>query len=108
MPVGYSWPASGLIGYDMAKLHELKARTGKPVTQLLREAVELLYDSTSADDSPPITMAKPAEKRTNVIEPVQPIVEAYITTAKRRVQRTLFSDSSMDTVICAESDLPSE
>lgn len=104
MPVGYSWPASGLIGYDMAKLQELKKRTGKPVAQLVHEAVQLLYDSMAAEGAQQPAVAKPPEKRTKVVQPAQPVVDAYVTAAKRNVQRSLFSDSASDTATCAETD----
>jgi hypothetical protein len=104
MPVGYPWPASGLIGYDMAKLQELKKRTGKAVSQLVHEAVQLLYDTMTAEATQPTGIARPPEKRTKVIQPAQPMVEAYVTAAKRNVQRSLFSDSAADTATCAETD----
>ena len=105
LPVGYQWPASGLIGYDMAKLQELKKRTGKPVSQLLHEAVHLLYDTMTEDVSATTTIAEPTEKRSKTVEPLKPVVEAYVSGAKRNVQRTLFSDSAADTAICAETDV---
>ena len=104
MPIGYPWPASGLIGYDMAKLQELKKRTGKPVSQLVHEAVQLLYDRMTAEATQPPTTAKSPEKRTKIVQPAQPVVETYVTVAKRNVQRSLFSDSAADTTTCAEAD----
>ena len=104
MPVGYPWPASGLIGYDMAKLQDLKKRTGKPVSQLVHEAVQLLYETMTAEGTQPPAIAKEPEKRTKVIEPKQPVAAAYVTTTRRGVQRTLFSDTSTDPASCAESD----
>ena len=41
---GYQWPASRLTADDMHKLHLLRMDTKKPITQLIHEAVELLYE----------------------------------------------------------------
>lgn len=108
MPVGHPWPASGLIGYDMVKLQELKKRTGKPVSQLVHEAVQLLYDTMMAEVTQPPATANPPEKRTKVIQPAEPVVEEYVQDTERNVQRTLFSKSAADTAICAETDALAE
>jgi hypothetical protein len=38
----YSWPASGLGKDEMPRLHEASQATGKPITVLVREAVQRL------------------------------------------------------------------
>jgi len=40
---GYPWPASFLSSKEMAKLAELRARTGRPITKLLQESVTVYY-----------------------------------------------------------------
>ena len=40
----YQWPASRLTVEDMFKLHTIRIETGKPINELLHEAVELMYE----------------------------------------------------------------
>ena len=47
-PKGYRWPASKLTGSDMQKLCEVRAKTGKSITMLVREAVTVLHDQFTA------------------------------------------------------------
>lgn len=49
LPRGYAWPASALTGFDMQRLNEIKEATRKPVTELLRDAVDLLYEATASE-----------------------------------------------------------
>jgi hypothetical protein len=42
--MGYEWPATRLTSSDMQKLTELRAKTGRPITVLLHEAVALIYE----------------------------------------------------------------
>lgn len=35
----YQWPASKLTAVEMAILHRLRAATGKPINELLRDAI---------------------------------------------------------------------
>lgn len=46
LPRGYAWPASALTGWDLQRLNEIKNATRKPITQLLQDAVDLLYEAT--------------------------------------------------------------
>ncbi len=45
---GYPWPASALTHTEMAVLTDERAATGKPITVLLREAVQLAYGGCSS------------------------------------------------------------
>ena len=40
----YAWPATRLTSDDMERLCILRAETKKPITQILHEAVELMYE----------------------------------------------------------------
>lgn len=42
--MGYQWPASHLTIDDMARLHEIRMETNKPINTLIHEAVELMYE----------------------------------------------------------------
>lgn len=42
--MGYQWPASRLTAEDMAKLHEIRLQTKKPINQLLHEAAIVFYE----------------------------------------------------------------
>ena len=44
---GYAWPASALTSVEMAVLADVREETGKPVSVLLREAVQLAYGGCS-------------------------------------------------------------
>ena len=39
---GYQWPASSLTGYEMKTLAQLREKTGCAISELLRQAVELV------------------------------------------------------------------
>ena len=41
----YPWPATRLTSDDMERLCILRAETKKPITQLIHEAVELMYET---------------------------------------------------------------
>jgi len=41
---GYRWPATRITAEDMRRLHLLSLETKKPITQLIHEAVELMYE----------------------------------------------------------------
>jgi len=45
---GYPWPASALTHTEMAVLADVRAATGKPITDLLKEAVQLAYGGCSS------------------------------------------------------------
>ena len=45
---GYPWPASSLTDNEMAVLVDVRDATGKPVTLLLKEAVQLAYGGCSS------------------------------------------------------------
>jgi hypothetical protein len=47
--MGYQWPASRLTVEDMAKLHEIRVATKKPINQLLHEAVCSYCDALHGD-----------------------------------------------------------
>ncbi|HQX53017.1 MAG TPA: hypothetical protein PLR25_24060 [Planctomycetaceae bacterium] len=49
LPRGYAWPASALTGWDLQRLNEIRNATRKPITQLLQDAVDLLYEATAAE-----------------------------------------------------------
>ena len=40
---GYAWPASSLTDTEMAVLANVRQETGKPISTLLKEAVQLAY-----------------------------------------------------------------
>jgi len=107
MPAGYSWPASGLIGYDVARLHSLKQRTKKPITQLVRDAVNLLFELTP--DETAATAIADVQQQPDVVEAPKSskeIVAEYLRPVSKqtraRVQRTLFDKDSFLTDACAE------
>jgi hypothetical protein len=45
---GYPWPASALTATEMAVLADVREESGKPITQLLKEAVQLAYGGCSS------------------------------------------------------------
>jgi len=45
---GYPWPASALTHTEMAVLVDVRAETGKPISVLLKEAVQLAYGGCSS------------------------------------------------------------
>ena len=45
---GYGWPASALTAVKMAVLADVSRETGKPISTLLREAVQLAYGGCSS------------------------------------------------------------
>ena len=45
---GYGWPASALTAVEMAVLADVRAETGKPISVLLKEAVQLAYGGCSS------------------------------------------------------------
>ena len=45
---GYSWPASRLEAIHMAVLSDVRTETGKPISVLLAEAVQLAYGGCSS------------------------------------------------------------
>ena len=98
MPCGYSWPASALTGGEMKMLNEMKESTRKPVTQLLRDAVHLLYEATNLQSAPveeqnTVTRHKAHQSVTTVVVESQPV---------RQVQKTLFDSQSPMPSTCAE------
>jgi len=46
--MGYPWPASALTNTEMAVLVDVRAQTGKPISVLLKEAVQLAYGGCSS------------------------------------------------------------
>ena len=46
MPAGYSWPASGLIGYDVARLHALWSQF---IMEIALEQIPNFTESVSSD-----------------------------------------------------------
>ena len=45
---GYAWPASALTSTEMAVLADMREETGKPISILLKEAVQLAYGGCSS------------------------------------------------------------
>jgi hypothetical protein len=45
---GYPWPASGLTHVEMSVLVDVREATGKPITVLLKEAVQMAYGGCSS------------------------------------------------------------
>jgi len=76
LPRGYAWPASALTGWDLQRLNEIKNATRKPITQLLQDAVDLLYEAT-------------AEERA--------VVAQQQTATKQRVRRSVSRDGNYAT-----------
>lgn len=60
---GYQWPASRLTAGDMQMLDRLRTDTGRPITQLVHEAVAAYYESLTGekriDEKPPARMPEP-------------------------------------------------
>ena len=48
---GYPWPASRLNADDMHKLHLLRLQTKKPITKLIQEAVNQIFEMLVNDES---------------------------------------------------------
>src|SRR5262249_25652322 len=48
---GYRWPASRLTRADMEKLCLLREQTGRPLTQLLQDAIAAYYDLLTGESS---------------------------------------------------------
>ena len=94
-PVGYQWPASALTGLDMQRLTEIRDATKKPVTELMKEAVDLLYDATEPQRK------ILAEQRASTRKRVRKVVETPVpkkapeTSVGRSVTRSLF-DGMLD------------
>ncbi|RKY12760.1 MAG: hypothetical protein DRP65_00120 [Planctomycetota bacterium] len=45
---GYAWPASAMTETEMAVLADVRQETGKPISMLLKEAVQLAYGGCSS------------------------------------------------------------
>ena len=45
---GYTWPSSALTATEMAVLADMRQETGKPISVLLKEAVQLAYGGCSS------------------------------------------------------------
>jgi len=45
---GYSWPASAMTEAEIAVLADVRQETGKPISMLLKEAVQLAYGGCSS------------------------------------------------------------
>jgi transcription antitermination factor NusG len=45
---GYAWPASAISETEMAVLVDVRAETGKPISVLLKEAVQKAYGGCSS------------------------------------------------------------
>ena len=45
---GYAWPASARTAAEMAVLADMRQETGKPISTLLKEAVQLAYGDCSS------------------------------------------------------------
>ena len=39
---GYQWPASSLTGHEMKILAKLREKTGCPISELLRQSIEMV------------------------------------------------------------------
>lgn len=48
-PRGYQWPASRLSSHDMQRLCIIRHAINKPITRLLQDAVDLLWQATEAE-----------------------------------------------------------
>jgi len=48
VPKEYAWPASALTQTEMAVLADVRAETGKPISVLVKEAVQLAYGGCSS------------------------------------------------------------
>jgi hypothetical protein len=58
---GYQWPASRLTAGDMQMLDRLRTETGRPIAQLLHEAVSGYYASITGEK--PVDSTPPQERR---------------------------------------------
>ena len=58
---GYQWPASRLTAGDMQMLDRLRTDTGRPITQLLHEAVSAYYASITGEKPVDSTPPRPTE-----------------------------------------------
>ena len=47
----YQWPANKLTATEMAILYRLREATGKPINQLLREAILKMGEAGDGEDS---------------------------------------------------------
>jgi len=45
---GYAWPASAMTTTEMAVLADMRQETGKPISMLLKEAVQFAYGGCSS------------------------------------------------------------
>ena len=92
LPRGYAWPASALTGFDMQRLNEIKEATRKPVTELLRDAVDLLYEATASE------RAELAQQKSVVRRRVRKTVagKSRSSPTKRGDARSLFADTESD------------
>ena len=50
-PLGYPWPASRLSSHDMKRLCIIRHAINKPITRLLQDAVDLLWEATEAESA---------------------------------------------------------
>ena len=99
MPRGYAWPASALNGSDMQRLNEIKIATRKPVTELLQDAIDLLYEATASKRAAVAEQVVTTRRKArNVTNPA--IVKKQ---TELLVQRTLFDEGPNDFTSCAES-----
>jgi hypothetical protein len=48
-PLGYQWPSSRLSSHDMKRLCIIRHAINKPITRLLQDAVDLLWEATEAE-----------------------------------------------------------
>lgn len=48
-PIGYQWPASRLSSHDMKRLCIIRHAINKPITRLLQDAVQLLWEATEVE-----------------------------------------------------------
>lgn len=94
-PVGYQWPASALTGFDMQRLTEIRDATKKPITELMKEAIDLLYEQTEPQRK------ILAEQRASTRKRVRKVVETPVpkkapeSSVGRSVTRSLF-DGMLD------------
>jgi hypothetical protein len=48
-PIGYQWPSSRLSSHDMKRLCIIRHAINKPITRLLQDAVDLLWNATEVE-----------------------------------------------------------
>lgn len=48
-PLGYQWPSSRLSSHDMKRLCIIRHAINKPITRLLQDAVDLLWEATESE-----------------------------------------------------------